>query len=464
MRPVLICSEVMLPIVLGSATVPGVRPTYAVGRAMLRTRIARRGARVVQGDVDDPAFLRKLVRTGRGAVVIVAPTADIPAVGLALAEAAPESPVAVLGAEERAVPGAVVVSPGAFGERVVQPALERAAQRLRAERVREHFASAERVLILMQDDPDPDAIASALALKTLLARTRASARLCTFGAITRTENVAMCRILDIDVEEIRAPALDQFDRIAMVDVQPTFLEERLNVMERFPEVDLVIDHHPVERPIRARIRDVRPSYGATATILVEYLVALDVKISQRLATALLYGIKSDTLALERGSTRADLSAYAYLFGLANHSALRRIERPALSEAALDALAVGLRYRRVARGVFFSHLGEIETVDPVPQFADFGLSAEGVEWSVVSGVFDGEVHVSVRNVGYVKSAGDITRAAFGDLGSAGGHRTMAKAVVPMRAVLADAPDASTAEARHEWVIRRFLRALEQNGRA
>ncbi len=463
MRPVLICSDVMLPSVLASATAPGARPTYVVERATLRTRIARRGGRVVQGDVRDPAFVRQVTRRGRGPVVLVVGAAAMPGVGAAVAAAAPDSPVVALGSEDRAVPGAVVIPARAFAERVVAPALHRAAQRLRAERVRAHFASAERVLILMQDDPDPDAIASALALKTLLGRTRASARLCTFGSITRPENVAMCTILDIDVEEIAAPALRHFDRVAMVDVQPAFLEERLDLLERFPEVDLVIDHHPVERPIRAHIRDVRPSYGATATILVEYLRALDVKISQRLATALLYAIKSDTLALERGSTRADLAAYGHLFGLANHNALRRIERPALSEAALDALAAGLRHRRVVRGVFFSHLGEVETVDPVPQFADFGLSAEGVEWSVVSGVVAGQVHVSVRNVGYVKSAGDVTRAAFGDLGMAGGHRTMAKAVVGLRKLLAGAGDAPPDEACRERIVQRFLRALEQNGK-
>ena len=82
----------------------------------------------------------------------------------------------------------------------------------------------------------------------------------------------------------------------------------------------------------------RPSYGATSTILVEYLRAADVKITQRLATALLYGIKADTLGLERGGTRADLDAFTFLYLLANHNALRRIERPALGEAALDALA------------------------------------------------------------------------------------------------------------------------------
>src|SRR5262249_57254772 len=123
-------------------------------------------------------------------------------------------------------------------------------------------------------------------------------------------------------------------RVAMVDVQPSFLEER------FDEVDLVIDHHPVERPIHALIKDVRPSYGATSTILVEYLRALDVKITQRLATALVYGIKADTLGLERGGSKADLDAFAFVYMLAHHHVLRRIERPELSDVALDLLAYG----------------------------------------------------------------------------------------------------------------------------
>jgi nanoRNase/pAp phosphatase (c-di-AMP/oligoRNAs hydrolase) len=217
----------------------------------------------------------------------------------------------------------------------------------------------------------------------------------------------------------------------------------------------------VERPFKSRMKDVRPSYGATSTILVEYLRAADVKISQRLATALLYGIKSDTLGLERGGTRADLDAFAYLYLLANHNALRRIERPELSEAALDVLAQGLADRRIAHGVFFSHLGRVAVVDLVPQFADFGLQAEGVEWSVVSGVVGGDLHISIRNVGYVRSAGEVAHEAFGDLGSAGGHRTMAKAVIPL-ARLGDA-DGGEEGAVAERVSQRFLRALGVNGK-
>ena len=150
------------------------------------------------------------------------------------------------------------------------------------------------------------------------------------------------------------------------------------------EVDLVIDHHPEETPTRARLRDVRPSYGATSTILTEYLRAADVKIRERLATALLYGIKTDTLHLERGATRADMEAFAYLHAHANHNALRRIERPDLPEAALDVLAKGIARRRLVDGVMLVHLGVVGYPELVAQFADLLLQVEGAEWSVVSG--------------------------------------------------------------------------------
>src|SRR5204862_3858392 len=156
----------------------------------------------------------------------------------------------------------------------------RASARSRVERLRSHFASADRVLILMQDDPDPDAIASALALRVVLGRTKAAAPIATFGRITRPENRAMTRLLEIDVERLGPAALTEYAAVAMVDVQPSFFEERLS------EVALVIDHHPEERPVVARVKDVRPSYGATSTILTEYLRAADTKIPQRLATAL----------------------------------------------------------------------------------------------------------------------------------------------------------------------------------
>ena len=456
MRYALICPEDLLEHLAGSVPQFGEAATYLVDRPALRARLARRGAQAMTGEIEQADFYRQALRGLRGPVVIVAASRQLPRVASALGAALPDLLLLAITDDDRTVPGVTSVPLSSIGEQMIRPALDRACARSKVDRIRAHFEGADRVLILMQDDPDPDAIASALALRTLLGRTRASAPLCTFGTITRPENLAMCTLLEIEVQEISIEAAEKFDRVAMVDVQPSFLEER------FDDVDLVIDHHPVERPIKARIKDVRPSYGATSTILVEYLRAADVKIAQRLATALLYGIKSDTLGLERGGSRADLDAFSFLYLLANHNVLRRIERPDLSSQTLGVLARGLARRRIARGVFFSHLGPVDTVDPIPQFADFGLQAEGVEWSVVSGVVGDEVHVSVRNVGYVKSAGDVTRAAFGDLGSAGGHRTMAKAVIPIRNLVGGG-DSRASRGPAKRIRRRFLRALGSNGR-
>ena len=450
MRFVLFCPDGAMEDVTELATFPGDAPVYVGTRAGGRTRATRAGRPVVTGDVTDPDLYTRASKGHRGPIVVSAPRGRLARAIAAARTALPDTPLLAVTDDARPVSGATPVPLSSLGELLIRPALERATTRARVDRIRERFEDAERVLILMQDDPDPDAIASALALKVLLGRTRTSAPLCTFGTITRPENLAMCKILEIEVAEIDARALDQFDRVAMVDVQPTFLEEPIG------EVDLVIDHHPVERPFKARMKDVRPNYGATSTILVEYLRAADVKISQRLATALLYGIKSDTLGLERGGTKADLDAFAYLYLLANHNALRRIERPDLSEAALDVLAQGLARRRILQGVYFSHLGRVAVVDLVPQFADFGLQAEGVEWSVVSGVVGSEVHISIRNVGYVRSAGEVAHEAFGDLGSAGGHRTMAKAVIPLDR-LGETENGAKGSLQ-ERVIQRFLRAL------
>src|SRR5438876_358018 len=251
--------------------------------------------------------------------------------------------------------------------------------------------------------------------------------------------------------QARIVAAIRRDALAMVDAQPSFFEET------FERVDLVIDHHPEEAPVRAILKDLRPGYGATATILTEYLRAIDARVSQRLATALLYGIKADTQHLERGATRADLEAFAYVHALANHSALRRIERPDLPNEALDVLARGVAGRHVVHGVVFSHLGAVAYPELVAQFADFFLQVEGAEWSVVSGTVHGELHVSVRNVGWVRAAGDVVRHAFGDLGSAGGHRAMAKAVIRLRDWRAREGDASP-EALARTIVARFTRAL------
>src|SRR5437016_4234101 len=159
----------------------------------------------------------------------------------------------------------------------------------RDEEVKEHFEGAESVLILLQDDPDPDAIASGLALRQVLGRNKQTAPLGSFGKVTRPENIAMVKLLEIEIEKVTKSSLGKFDRIAVVDLQPPHLAAPSD------HVDLVIDHHPEQFNYISHIKDIRPSYGATSTILLEYLLCTNSNIGTRLATAMLYGITSDTL-------------------------------------------------------------------------------------------------------------------------------------------------------------------------
>ncbi len=292
------------------------------------------------------------------------------------------------------------------------------------EEVKNHFESAEAVLILLQDDPDPDAIASGLALRQVLGRNKQTAPLASFGRVTRPENIAMVKLLEIEIEKLTKESIKNFDRIAVVDLQPPHLS---NPPE---EIDLVVDHHPEQFNYKSHLKDIRPSYGATSTILLEYLLCTGSSIGTRLGTALLYGIKSDTFALSREVNEWDVQAFSYLYQLANQNLMRRIERPELPPAALDALSVALKNRRVIDRVAFVNLGRVERDDLIPQMADFSLSFEGIEWAFVSGVYDSNYIISVRNVGYVRSAGRVLKEAFGAIGSAGGHSSMAKAIIPL----------------------------------
>lgn len=297
--------------------------------------------------------------------------------------------------------------------------------RKKVERIRSLFGGKNKIYILLQHDPDPDAIGSALALRELVGRNRPTTPIVSFGEVTRPENVAMIRLLDIHIDRITYEDLYKADaHLALVDVQPPYFDRPLE------KVDLVVDHHPKRTNFKARFTDLRTNYGATSTIFTEYLRAAGVEPSQRLATALLYGIKTDTLFLERGNTLADLSAFSYLYPFANKALITRIERPSLPRGDLEAMGRALSRLQLDNGVAVIHMGEINREDVIPQMAEFCLQIEGVDWGVVSGLVENRVVISVRNVGYGKSAGDIMKKLYDDIGSAGGHRNMAKAVVPL----------------------------------
>jgi nanoRNase/pAp phosphatase (c-di-AMP/oligoRNAs hydrolase) len=403
---------------------------FLVGEEAVAKRLRRQGGKVRRGDLlkeetykglklrhidqaiifvreaDVRERIRKLLRSLDSAISIVSLTPD------------------KNGAKESEDPLFRQLQLGEVFEEFCSSQLLDTLNRKKVERIRSLFGE-HKVHILLQHDPDPDAIGSALALRELLGRNRPTTPIVTFGEVTRPENLAMLRLLEIQIDRITPEDLHRDGaRLALVDVQPPYFEQWLG------RVDLVVDHHPRRTDFKARFTDLRTAYGATSTIFTEYLRAAGVEPSQRLATALLYGIKTDTLFLERGSNLADLNAFSFLYPSANKAMITRIERPALPLEDLEALGRSLTRLELDNGVAVIYLGEVKREDVIPQMAEFCLQIEGVEWSVVGGLYENRVVISVRNVGYVKSAGEIMKRLYDDIGSAGGHRAMAKAVVPV----------------------------------
>ena len=302
--------------------------------------------------------------------------------------------------------------------------LGRSLTRARVQQYQRYFSDADRVLILLHNEPDPDAMAAGLALRNVLRRTRATAIIGAMQGVTRPENLRMVDLLDIHIEIVTAADLASFDRIATVDVQPHYFHGLL------PRVDLVVDHHPEQPGYLTVFKDIRSDYGSTCTILTEHLRAVDVAISERTATAMLYAIKSDTLFFSRTTNRVDLEAFTFLYRLADAALIRKMEGSDITIERLEHVRRALTTSRLRNQVFSAFLGETTREDFIPYTADFFLQVEGVKWALISGIVGGQLIVSVRNLGLSRNAGELVRESFGDIGSAGGHRAMAKAVVPI----------------------------------
>jgi nanoRNase/pAp phosphatase (c-di-AMP/oligoRNAs hydrolase) len=327
----------------------------------------------------------------------------------------------------------------------------RSLTRARVQQYQRYFADAERVLIMLHNDPDPDAMASGLALRNILRRTKTTAIIGAIQGVTRPENLRMANLLDIHVEPLTAESVKEFDRVAMVDVQPHYFGGVID------QVDLVIDHHPEQPGYVAVYKDIRADYGSTSTILTEHLRAVDVNISERTATAMLYAIKSDTLFFNRQTNRVDLDAFSYLYPLADAALIRKMEGAEITTERLDYVLKAHQSGTLSEQVFCAFLGPTPREDFIPYVADFFLQLEHVKWTVIAGIVNDSMVISVRNLGYSKNAGELVRRYFADIGSAGGHRAMAKAVVPMRAFREKFGEPSPEEfsARLQDLVAQFL---------
>jgi nanoRNase/pAp phosphatase (c-di-AMP/oligoRNAs hydrolase) len=285
-----------------------------------------------------------------------------------------------------------------------------------------------RLAVVAHDNPDPDAIASAVALAGIARSIGVEADPCYYGEISHQENQALVNLLELDLRGLTAAEeIEEYAGVALVDHSRPGVNDGLD-----PEtpIDVVIDHHPPRAPVDATFVDLRSDVGATSTLLAEYLERLGVDPSREVATALLYGIRVDTRDFTREAVDTDFEAAVFLTPYADASILERVESPRMSADVLGTLAAAIQNREVRGDVLTSGVGPIRDRDALAQAADKLLGMEGISVAAVYGFLDETVYLSARTRGADVDLGEVLRDALGSIGSAGGHADMAGAQIPL----------------------------------
>lgn len=314
--------------------------------------------------------------------------------------------------------------------------------------------------ILMYGSPDPDAVASAMAMEELLRQTSGIARCAMISTepVARQQNREFIRAMRLDIRILDKTDLGSFDLIALVDAQPTFFGQSLENIHIRPQI--VLDHHPAAGVWHAELADIRPNYGALSTVMMEYLLTAKVRIPRKLYTALLYGIKTDTNNFERDSILEDITAYYVAYSRANRQLIRRIELNQIPEKYFKYFDYAFHNRRRYRDRIMCFLGKVESADACVQVADFFIRIAEIYYVMIAGIVRDRLVIVFRGDGYRQDCGAIAIKAFGGYGSAGGHKSAARVEIPLEALKAPLNDDYSQENVEQFMVQSLRRARKR----
>jgi nanoRNase/pAp phosphatase (c-di-AMP/oligoRNAs hydrolase) len=319
----------------------------------------------------------------------------------------------------------VVINPSAVIADAAMRALETGELEHKTKRLAEVIDSTgTRMLVLTHRNPDPDAIASAVALQAIAASRGVAADIVYEGEIGIQENRAFVNLLGIELLAREQAEMEEYDTVAVVDLA--------GATDATVEstVDIYIDHAEPDTEIGATFEDVRPNVSSTSTILTKYIQEFDLNLTEEVATALLYGIRAETLDFKRDTTPADLTAAAYLYPFADHDTLEQVESPSMSPETLDVLAEAIRNREVRGSHLVSNAGFIRDADALGQAAQHLLNLEGITTSAVFAITDDTIQLAARSKDIRMNIGSVLEDAFDDIGKTAGHATDASVEIPL----------------------------------
>jgi nanoRNase/pAp phosphatase (c-di-AMP/oligoRNAs hydrolase) len=314
----------------------------------------------------------------------------------------------------------------------------------RLKRLLDIFVHDDRVLLPIV--ADPDAIASALAFRRLLWRKVGSVTIARINEIKRQDNLTLLRLLRINLIRFEEVKPDEFSSFVLLDGQP----EHNQILAQL-SYDAIIDHHPLLDSTDAGVMDIRPGYGATATIMTEYLRAAKITPSRSLATALFYAVKTDTDSFRRPALEEDMRAFRYLYGLADQNLIRKIEYSEIPLSLVKYYGQALDRLKIRKDKGFAFLGRISTPDVLVMIADFLMRVNIIDTSIAAGIWEEKLIVIFRNAKGRRNVGRLAQRAFGRLGEAGGHKAAARAEIPL-AALKSAGHSLSDESLEKMVIR------------
>lgn len=286
--------------------------------------------------------------------------------------------------------------------------------------------TSQHVYIQTHNFPDPDAIASAFGLQKLLSFKNIESTICYFGEIERYSTSQMIGTLGIDIHYIPDLAKrNEKDDLILVDSQKGNSNLKNNIQK-----DLIcIDHHPTFEEVDYKFKDIRTDVGACSSIIAEYFFMNQIPIDEATATALIYGIKIDTANLTRGLSRLDLDMFYLLYQNSNLEILKHLEQSTIQFDDLSAYAHAINSIQVYDSISFANTGSNCPEALIASISDFMLSIAEVKFSVVYSIKEDGIKLSVRSETVKYDAGKISREALKDMGSGGGHDTMAGGFVP-----------------------------------
>ncbi len=325
--------------------------------------------------------------------------------------------------------------------------------RKHSDRFLDGLHDASRVTFVSHVHPDPDALGSMLGLAHLVETCLCKpTRLTRDGLVGRAENRAMIDLLGLELEPVESLKWDADEAVVMVDSQP---KTGRHSFSDDVNISAVIDHHETPGGLKGvPFVDVRRNAGATCSLVAKYLKEQKVALPKEVATALMYGIETETSGYPREASAIDDEATLYLYPKADKDVLARMRNARLPLCHFETLLLGLQNTFVYDRLIISWVSELPQPDLAAEVCDFLIRFEEVDWAVCAGVHGEKLMLSVRSSLKNAGAGDLLRSVVGRLGRAGGHDRRAGGCVRLPSTSASAIEEMQSELR-----RRLLKALK-----